>query len=191
MSQPSGTEYTLDIASSSIFCRTPHICDPYESFFVEVKPSKIIDAGQGLFAKIDIDVGTVICFYNGVRVKSTNDLGEPSPYKMILDETTDIDIPENMTDLENYSATLGHKVCHSFKPNADSEIFCHPRFGIIRCIVSIEIIAAKEEIFINYGYSMPEAPTWYKLAWAKHQKTVRKIPDWKIGLKSSSQNIVT
>ena len=99
--------YTLDPASPSVFSRDPHLADPYESLFVEVKPSLIKDAGEGLFAKTDIDVGTIISFYNGVRVRSGYDWEKPTPYKMILDEDSDLDLPEKMTKLENYSATLG------------------------------------------------------------------------------------
>ena len=48
--------------------RTPHLPDPYEAIFVEVRQSRIKDAGQGLFAKTDIEQGTIISFYNGVKV---------------------------------------------------------------------------------------------------------------------------
>jgi histone-lysine N-methyltransferase SETD7 len=98
-----------------------------------------------------IDVGTVISFYNGVRVRSGHDWERPTPCKMLLDETSDIDLPENMTKLENYRATLGHKVCHSFEPNSETDVFYHPRFGLIRCIATIDNIKAGEEIPINYG----------------------------------------
>ena len=111
----------------------------------------ISNAGDGLFAKIDIDVGTVISFYNGVVASSGHDWEKETPYKMVLDEESDLDMPESMTRVDNYNAPLGHKVCHSFQPNADADIFCHPRFGMIRCIATIENIAAGEEIFINYG----------------------------------------
>eukprot|EP00092_Neocalanus_flemingeri_P101392 GFUD01129637.1.p1 GENE.GFUD01129637.1~~GFUD01129637.1.p1 ORF type:complete len:350 (-),score=82.60 GFUD01129637.1:81-1130(-) len=182
MSRPSGDIYTFDPASPAVFCRAPSLPDPYESLFVEVKPSQIKDAGEGLFAKINIDVGTVISFYNGVRVRSGHDWEKPTPYKMVLDETSDIDLPENMTSLENYRATLGHKVCHCFEPNCETDVFFHPRFGLIRCIATIDNIKAGEEILINYGYNLSYAPTWYKVAWAKHQKVVRGLPDWKTAL---------
>ena len=166
MSKPSDVIYSFDPASPAVFCRTPFLSDPYESLFVEVKPSQIKNAGEGLFAKIDIDVGTVISFYNGIRVRSGHDWERPTPYKMLLDETSDIDLPENMTRLESYRATLGHKVClffqtysfksflqvcHSFEPNSETDVFFHPRFGLIRCIATIDNIKAGEEILINYG----------------------------------------
>ena len=51
-----------------------------------------------------------------------------------------------MTSLDNYTATLGHKVCHSFKPNCETDLFLHPRFGLIRCIASLDFIEAGQEV---------------------------------------------
>ena len=44
------------------------------------------------------------------QVRSGGDWERPTPYKMFLDETQDIDIPASMTSTASYSATLGHKV---------------------------------------------------------------------------------
>jgi len=182
LSKPRDIVFSFDPASPATFSRCPLLPDPYEEIFVEVRPSMIANAGEGLFAKIDIDVGTVISFYNGVRVRPGHDWERPTPYKMVLDETSDIDLPENMTKIENYRATLGHKVCHSFQPNCETDVFYHPRFGLIRCIATIDNIKAGQEILINYGYNLSSSPTWYKVAWAKHQKVVRGLPDWKTAL---------
>ena len=43
--------FTSDLPEEAVFCRAPHSRDPYERIFVEVKESRIRDAGQGLFAK--------------------------------------------------------------------------------------------------------------------------------------------
>ena len=40
-----------------------------------------------------------------------------------------------------------------------------------------------QEILINYGYNLATAPTWYKVAWAQHQKVVRGLPDWRTALR--------
>ena len=113
-------------------------------------------------------------------MRSGGDWERPTPYKMWLDETQDIDIPEPMTSKASYSATLGHKVyiflktsgwfsanfvtnhgsvrydvfsqvCHSFSPNSETDLFCHPRFGMIRCIATTKAVRAGQEITINYG----------------------------------------
>ena len=69
----------------------------------------------------DIDAGTIISFYNGVKVRSDGDWERPTPYKMMLDESHDINIPDHMTSLDCYSATLGHKV------GGTTNIFLQPK----------------------------------------------------------------
>ena len=110
LSQPPATSFTQDLATRAVFCAHPHARDPYEAIFVEVRQSRIKDAGEGLFARTDIEPGTIISFYNGVKVRAGGDWEKPTPYKMTLDEENDIDLPDSMTSLESYSATLGHKV---------------------------------------------------------------------------------
>ena len=46
-----GPIFRQDPASFADFSRSPHLADPYEEMFVEVRTSNITDAGQGLFAK--------------------------------------------------------------------------------------------------------------------------------------------
>ena len=46
-------------------------------------------------------------------MRSDHDWERPTPYKMLLDDDHDIDMPDHMTHLENYRATLGHKVLPS------------------------------------------------------------------------------
>lgn len=189
MSQPTGDVFSADQATQEHFSRSPHLPDPYEAIFVEVNQSNIKDAGEGLFAKTDIEAGTIISFYNGLKVKSDSDWERPTPYKMFLEDNYDIDIPDSMTCLSNYNATLGHKVCHSFKPNSETDVFYHPRFGLIRCIATLKDIRAGQEILINYGYNLSVSPTWYKVAWAKHQKVVRGLPDWKTALRMNNMSL--
>ena len=112
LSQTNNT-FTQDLANRTVFCAHPHARDPYEAIFVEVRQSRIKDAGEGLFARTDIEPGTIISFYNGVKVRAEGDWEKPTPYKMTLDEENDIDLPDSMTSLESYSATLGHKVSQS------------------------------------------------------------------------------
>jgi len=182
MSRPQGPFFSFEEAHIDNFCRSPTTEDPYEALFVEVKQSKISKAGEGLFAKTDIEVGTIISFYNGLKVRAGFDWEKPTPYRMILDDANDLDVPDDMTSLQSYRASLGHKVCHSFQPNAETDVFFHPRFGLIRCVASLRRIRAGEEILIDYKYNLSSAPAWYKVAWAKHQKIVRGLPDWKSAL---------
>jgi len=185
VTQPEGEVYSYDPSTSTRINSQPYLPDPYEIEFVEVGPSTIPKAGEGLFAKIDIDSGTVISFYNGVREEALDEeLNNIAAfnYRIALDEELDLNIPDDMTLTSQYNATLGHKVCHSFTPNTEFETFYHPRFGTIKCLISLKEIDEGEEIFINYKYNLSHSPNWYKVSWAKHQKHVRKLPDWKLKL---------
>ena len=97
------------------------MCDPYEQHFVEIGQSHIPDAGQGLFAKNRIDRCTVVAFYNGVRTKEEgyedeerNDdvvlKEDEHRYRLNLSYNEELDVPRDMASVENYCATLGHKV---------------------------------------------------------------------------------
>ena len=79
-----------------------------------VEQSTIPDAGEGLFAKLDVEESTVISFYNGVRYDTSDKIlqFDNSPYKISLTEDYDLDIPVTMVNLENYRASLGHKVTY-------------------------------------------------------------------------------
>ena len=52
--------------------------DPYESKMVYSGPSKLSDgAGDGLFLRKDVDAGTMVSFYNGIRIMP----GEIPPFR--------------------------------------------------------------------------------------------------------------
>ena len=83
-----------------------------------------------------------------------------------------------MTD--NYHATLGHKANHDFVPNARWSQMDHARFGLICAIKATKDISPGEEILVNYGLGMAEAPTWYKSLWVEHCRKQRKMTDQEI-----------
>ena len=153
--------FERDISTNQCICQQPMLADPYEDLFVYVDESLIPDAGQGLFAKVDIEADTVIAFYNGTRFTKNDALiNEDSPYKIYLDDKFDLDIPDNMMSTSQYKATLGHKVCHSFRPNCELDNFDHPRFGPIKCIVTLRPIAKDDELTAHYEYILAVAPSW-------------------------------
>ena len=94
--------------------------DPYEASHVECRRSGINGGGEGLFAKKDLSVGTIVAFYNGVRLPYR--LGGPietwdtSAYKIFVnaDFTSGerIDIPKDMVSIKKYCATLGNYGLH-------------------------------------------------------------------------------
>jgi len=147
--------------------------DPYEAKMVEVQNSEIENASEGLFALQDIEINTVVAFYNGTEAILEDyepETWETNNYK-IFDPMNapdgTIDIPIWAQCSSAYCATLAHKTNHSFLPNTQFLVFDHPKFGLIPCISTIADINKGEEILVAYGYEWSEAPEWYKLAWSK------------------------
>ena len=108
-----------------------------------------------MFAKTDIEAGKVVAYFFGVK-KDIWDQDKldfrSSDYSISCsgpDQTirSILDIPDECRSTEVYSATLAHKICHSFCPNAKYSNAFHPRFGNIRCAVSVRKILAGEEIW--------------------------------------------
>lgn len=189
LSPAEGPALGLDPATRLSFCSEPLLRDPYEEIFVEVGPSKIPGAGEGLLATSAIQAGTVVAFYNGLSIQAEDgDDRAPDDYRILLDSATDLDIPAPLTSTARYCATLGHKVCHSFKPNSEFDTFYHPRFGLIRCVATVRDVAQGEEITVHYRYPLALAPDWYRVAWARHQKRVRGLPSWSRVLAGGDQS---
>lgn len=78
--------YCPDISTSEQFSKFPLLKDPLEDLYVEVRPSTIESAGEGLFLKKAAKAGTVVGFFNGVRVDVHDTLRntdyEITPYKV-------------------------------------------------------------------------------------------------------------
>ena len=115
-------------------------------------------AGEGLFVKQDVDQLKIVAFFAGVEVSGCHD--SSSEYSISWLHGSVLDIPESLRD--NYRCTLGHKVCHSFKPNCEYSWSFHPRFGRIRSIRSLRNLKKGEEILTDYKYNYSKAPEWYK-----------------------------
>ena len=82
---------------------------------------------MGLFARGPILEGTVIAFYNGIRIEKTarerkeeeniqddDEFEFKDSHRLRLTKDFDLDIPPGDRDLSQYSATIGHKVGHVF-----------------------------------------------------------------------------
>ena len=74
---------------------------------------------------------------------------------------------------ENYRATVGHKLNHSFTPNCAWSNADHPCFGFVPSIVALEDISKNEELTIHYMMDMEDAPEWYLDCWDVHSR-IRK-----------------
>ena len=75
-----------------------------------------------------------------------------------------MDIPVESRSTSAYSATLAHKINHSFLPNARFCDFAHPRFGRILAVRATSDLRKGDEILCNYGYNLSDCPRWYKEA---------------------------
>ncbi len=65
-----------------------------------------------------------------------------------------------------YCATLGHKANHAFpgdhRRNARWSRLDHPRFGLICALTADRDIAGGEEVLVDYGLRLADAPGWYR-----------------------------
>ena len=83
---------------SSEFGLNPQLRDPYESKMIEVQSSGIEGASEGLFALKDIEINTVVAFYNGTKPDPDDydpDTWETNNYK-IFDPA---DMPDGTIDI--------------------------------------------------------------------------------------------
>ena len=147
-----------------------------ECMNVYVDTSKITNAGEGLFAKTEIKKGSLVSIFNGVRQRiHSRNLSvfddTWSDYRVCLDSSINIDIPDCYISCRSYSSTLGHKACHSFSPNSRFSQVFHPRWGKVVCIMALRDIARHEEITVSYGYKMTIAPKWYSDLWQRYLRT--------------------
>jgi len=62
-------EYKEDVSTSQRISCHPLVKDIFEDSLVEVRPSNIgPNAGEGLFAKVDLPSDTIVAYYNGIRL---------------------------------------------------------------------------------------------------------------------------
>ena len=122
--QPRGPFYSYDQSNRELISKEPLLRDPYEAQYCYVKNSRLKGAKEGLFAKKDLPPGFVVCFYNGIRLRSDEldkdiENWESNAYKIIDMQGQDesglegiLDIPPEMISLKRYHASLAHKVNH-------------------------------------------------------------------------------
>ena len=159
-----------DTSTRLSISKSPMIRDPYEHQTIYIAKSKQAeDAGEGIFTKRMIPSGSLVALYNGTRQRDPpNVMPQFSDYRLELDRCISLDIPDKYRTLPAYRATLAHKACHSFKPNANFVGIVHPRFGKIMSIIATEDIQHHEEVLVSYNYRMVHAPQWYVDFWFTH-----------------------
>ena len=97
-----------------------------------------------------------------------------------------LDIPaEDGRNLSKYSATLAHKVNHSFEPNTVLRVcWAHPVLGRVNMLVANTNILAGGEVTLDYGYdtSRQDIPAWYRNMYERYHEEklaqVKKKMPW-------------
>ena len=105
-STKSDTVFYPDISSDVQLSKFPLLKDPLEDLYVEVRPSTIQGAGEGLFLKKTAKAGTVVGFFNGVRVDVHDTLRNPeyeiTPYKVWNDWDDNDELLSILTGSQSY-----------------------------------------------------------------------------------------
>ena len=123
--------FSLDISSSTKISSQPRLEDPYERKAVYVAESLIEGAGEGVFLRRDAGPGDLLAVYNGVRMTEQESRlrreDRRSVYRIHGRAGDILNIPAWAQSLDNYTASLAHKVNHDKKPNAEFRFLDHPR----------------------------------------------------------------
>ena len=123
--------FTLDISTSTKISSQPRLEDPYEQRMVYVAESMIPGAGEGVFLRRDVKPGDLVSIYNGVRMTEQESRlrkeDRRSVYRIHGQAGEILNIPTWAQSLDNYTASLGHKVNHDKKANAEFRFLDHPR----------------------------------------------------------------
>ena len=142
--------------------------DPYESKMVKLGTSDISGADDRLFAKVPMEMNTTVAFYNGDPVRAEDfesDTWDTNRYKIFdpanaprgtreirpwaqVSKTKSFNNPKSVFCYSStaYCGTLPHKTNHSFQPNAQFNVFDHPKYGLIPCIATIVDIQQGKEV---------------------------------------------
>lgn len=159
------TWYKFDPSNETTISTEPLLGDPYEQRIVYAKKSAIQNAGEGLFAKVNLPAKMIVSFYNGVKLshaKADRRPWDQNGNVIHLDDEFMIDVPKPFEATEKYCATLGHKANHSSEANARYVSYEHPRFGSIMAIESVREIKKDEEITCQYLFKTGTGPAWYR-----------------------------
>jgi len=189
-SKPSGRWFALAPSTKTSFGSSdPLLPDPFEERVVEVRGSQMEGGGQGVFTRVPLFKGAVALIFNGYKVplaesnidweKETEEtLYDRLAYNIHMPQEEDffLDFPPSQADLTVYCASLGHKVNHSFVPNAEFSTIYHPRWGRVRSVVTLRDVAVGEELLVDYGYDLIRCPSWFRQLW--EQQLGHKYKHW-------------
>ena len=119
---------------------SPNLTDPFEKSTVYVGPSSVQGAGQGLFLRRRVRAGHLVSFFSGLvlncvlgasrsafnrRLEEEVEKHERNKNSLYFSDMVNpgrkfdicVFVPPEYSDLDQYSATLGHKANHRLVPN--------------------------------------------------------------------------
>ena len=161
----------FDPSTHDRISKSPLLVDKYEQDKVYVSASDIANAGEGVFAKKYLKENMVVSFYNGIRLSHEEVDGRDwslNECTITLDDRVVLDVPQCYNQLDNYCATLGHKVNHLSSPNCEYTFYDHPRFGEIKAIRTLGDVSKDCELTCDYAYNHKhlstgedDMPSWF------------------------------
>lgn len=170
-SEPEGKVFRAVIVGDDIV--DPLVTDVTEDNWVYVAKSPLgPDFGEGLFAKKDIPLNTVVAYFGGkyTTFEEWNKTKEIDPnYWQKHEAGGVVYLPEEYgKDITKYKATLGHKINHSFNNwNCMFHSLDHPRFGTIPAARTTANVAKNEELLCLYEFQYDEGAPWYQELWRR------------------------
>ena len=134
-------EYGLN----STFGAYPLLRDPYETLMIEVRTSEIDGAAEGIFAVQDLEINTVVAFYNGTEAVPDEydpETWETNNYKIfdpanMPNGTIDIPVWAQVTGFEFFLlkemfifSVYFSVLCHTSSQNKSQFLAKHSIFGV-------------------------------------------------------------
>jgi hypothetical protein len=181
----------------------PQNMDPYEEKHMYLANSTIMPwAGEGIFARTDMEAGQLVCPYSGTIYRNQEESqlyrdnysmnSSRSDYERRWSKKYSIGVSYTGSTIEipiekDYPGTWlpahGCKINNDFedrRANSNFDKMEHPRFGFIMSIRTFKPVKAGEEFFVDYGYGDDgpgEFPTdflWYHEAKKEYREEQRK-----------------
>ena len=112
--------YRFEQPNDTFIATRPGLMDPHDRKNVFIGQSALTFAGEGMFARRDIPAHVMFVSYAGLYVydenaiyhKNMTDLEREDAHKNMInfDDEIDLNVDPWMSHVENYRASLGHKV---------------------------------------------------------------------------------
>ncbi|MFA9212860.1 MAG: SET domain-containing protein [Candidatus Methylacidiphilales bacterium] len=128
----------------------PEIIEAPEADYLYIKPSNILNAGNGLFTAINIYKNEIIAIYDGEIINqkelAKRTLNKENKYMMNLPNGSVFDT-QNLAGFAKFANDANGTLPATFKNNA--YITLNPKNQV--CLVALKNIKSNQEILCDYG----------------------------------------